>query len=340
MFQRILVPLDGSSRAEQAVPVAACIARATPEGRVVLVRVMPPAFQIGAERGAVVHSTRVEPERLDIVAYLTRITGWPVLSGIPTTTEVRLGPPAPAILGAAAAHTSDLIVITSHGRTGLTRWALGSVAQQVARHAEVPVLILREHAARFGAAPGGTRRPLRVLVPLDGSLLAEEAVRPASELALAMAGPRAVIMHLVLVVSPYEAGESQMPEALTVVGAQEYLRHVSQRLEADAPTIRVQWRIYAGLDIAYSILHGEDIAAQQVLAGGAQNVQDVGDADERAHAYDLLAMSTHGRTGMTRWATGSITERVLQQTSLPVLVVRAHAAGKTLSHDASAPANS
>lgn len=342
MFQRILVPLDGSARSEQAVPIAARIAHATPGSHVVLVRVMPSLYQdangmagvagvMGAERGALLRPSgtiATDPERLNIVGYLTRITGWPCLSGIPTTTEVRWGPPAVAILAAAEAYASDLIVLCSHGRTGPSRWVLGSVAQQVVRHAPMLVLVLRERGSRLTGAPNGSYMPLQVLVPLDGSPLAEEVLRPAVELALAVSGMRTVTVHLALVVSPFDVVESQMPEAFALVGAEAYLRHVAQRLEVEAPVARVVWHVYAGVDIAYTLLHGADSAAgQEVAVGAAHEAHEAHDADggdDTTPHYDLLAMTTHGRTGITRWATGSITERVLQQAQLPLLVVRSH----------------
>lgn len=337
MFQRILVPLDGSPRAEQAVPVAARIAHAAVDSCVVLVRVVPPLFQLGAdaEQGSLVRPTgpkEIDPERLDTVAYLTRITGWPCLSGIPTSTEVRWGPPAPAILAAAEAHTCELIVLCSHGRTGPSRWVMGSVAQQVVRHAPMPVFVLRERGTRLSINSSASRTPLRVLVPLDGSPLAEEALRPAAQLALAVSRARAVTVELMMVVSPYEADEMYMPEALALLGAQAYLKRVAQLLEADVPGVRAVWHVHASLDIANSILQGADIAGQVVASGEApdapsENTGNALGAERDASArYDLLAMATHGRTGFTRWATGSITERVLHHSQLPLLVVRAHAA--------------
>lgn len=95
------------------------------------------------------------------------------------------------------------------------------------------------------------------------------------------------------------------------------------------PNVRAVWRVCASQDVAYAILQGMDIAGQEVAAGAAHEAilgntgSEAGDTSTR---YDLLAMTTHGRTGLTRWATGSITERVLQHTQLPLLVVRAHAA--------------
>ena len=349
MYQRILVPLDGSSRAEQSVPVAARIARVTPGGSVVLVRVVRPPFPAGEgagsmEQGALAGpagSAETDTEYRTVVAYLTRITGWPVLCGIPTSTEVRRGSAAPAILAAAEANASDLIVISSHGRTGSARWVLGSVAQQIVRHAPMPVLVLRERGPRLTGDPGDSQQPLRVLVPLDGSPLAEDALRPAARLALAVARSRAVTLELALVISPYDADVSHMPEALALLSAQTYLRRVAQQLEADVPDIRVAWRVSAGLDVAYTILRGADTTNQEVAASGTEieNSRITGnDNGASSLHYDLLAMATHGRTGFTRWATGSITERVLQGTHLPLLVVRAHAGQVPAETDGTTPA--
>jgi len=104
-------------------------------------------------------------------AYLARVTRSPALEGIKTETEAFFGVEAYTILTFARASKVDLIVLGSHGRTGFKRWALGSVAQKIARHSTVPVLLLREGAPenRLSASPAGGMHPLSALVALDGS---------------------------------------------------------------------------------------------------------------------------------------------------------------------------
>ena len=166
------------------------------------------------------------PEReREARAYLTRQAELPMLSGIPTRKDVPSGVAAQAILNAADVYHADLIVMTSHGRTGVSHWVFGSVAEHVARQAKIPVLVLRQSQSPFwvqGAdlvnalhgASGKVAIPdLRVLVPLDGSPLAEAALEPAASCAVSLArgveqatgavqGSVGCRLHLALVVRP------------------------------------------------------------------------------------------------------------------------------------------
>jgi nucleotide-binding universal stress UspA family protein len=251
-----------------------------------------------------------------------------MLSGIPTWTDVPSGVAAQAILNAADSYHADLIVMTSHGRTGVGRWVFGSVAEHVARQAQIPVLVLRQSQLPFwveGAelvnalskAPGPATVPdLRVLAPLDGSSLAESALEPAARCAESLvrgveqatgAAPGSVgcRLHLALMVRPLEILAENMPEALILTGAETYLQRVAERLRAAHPDLEITWKVYAAEDVAGSLV---------------KLLED----DNGEKPYTLLAMATHGRTGVTRWLWGSITERVTHKTQVPLLVVRPH----------------
>src|SRR5581483_4294666 len=203
MFKRILVPLDGSARAERALAVAARLAQAS-SGSVIVLRVVSNATDRGID--GPLPRTQADPsfapELTQTERYLTDVTVSPVLKAIPTEMVALVGSPAHVILSVASSYQADLIVLCSHGYTGMTRWVMGSVAEKVARHALLPVLILREG----GPVPAGPHpdasRPLRVLVPLDGSAYAKAALLPAATLIAALAGPGQGAMHLLRVVPP------------------------------------------------------------------------------------------------------------------------------------------
>lgn len=306
MFTRVLVPLDGSPRAERAVPVAAKIAEAS-RGTVMLVRVATMPIEYGPALIPPLSVGTLEAERTEFAGYLAEVAGLPVFASVGTETEVLLGPAAQSILEVASDKQAALVVMTSHGRTGFSRWLLGSVAQQVARHAPVPVLVLREQGPTLTVQHPDLEHLPRLLVPLDGSPLAEAALEPAAELAAALSPTPA--LHLALVVSPYEAMEENMPEALAVDGAEDYLGTIAARLKDAHPGLSVTWSVGVGTDVAETIMR---IAAR-------------GDDTEGAGVFggcDAIAIATHGRTGFARWALGSITERVLHGTKLPLLVVR------------------
>ncbi len=322
MFQRILVPLDGSVRAECAISVAAHMARAS-SGSVILVQVVnlsldmwptPALAPQPATRQAIADAESAEAER-----YLAGLTASAELQGIPTETAVQFGPTASTILSAAYLSNADVIVMCSHGYTGMTRWALGSIAEKVARHTSIPVLILRDG----GPIPVGLRPansgPFRVLVPLDGSIRAKAALTPAAYLAAALAGSAGGALHLVRVVKPAsEVGEVESSEERehTLHKAKSYLDSTTQHLREGlvAPAVAahkltVTWSVVMDIDVAAAIVriaeNGEDAAGTGTFSG-----------------CDVIAMAPHGRSGLQRWAMGSVTECVLNATRLPLLIVR------------------
>jgi nucleotide-binding universal stress UspA family protein len=347
MVTRILVPLDGSQLAEHALAVAAKLARSS-DGTLILIQALPMTSVYASFYVPEVLPPANEEEEPRARAYLTQQAGLPMLSGLSVETAVLTGPPALSILEAAANHKADMIVMTSHGRSGLSRWVFGSVAEHVARQANTPVLVLRQHLLPFwteGAdpverptVPGqvNTVSPFRVLIPLDGSPLAASALEPAASCSVslvrgieqALASPTGslpCLIHLVLVVRPLDTLVENMPEALVVSGAENYLKQEAKRLEAACPQVKVSWDIVTGTDIAgtlVSIAEGSTPAENQHVLCSSNAPVPGQEGRGEAGGYSLLAMATHGRTGITRWVWGSITERVVQKTDLPLLLVR------------------
>ncbi len=310
MFTHILVPLDGSPRAERALPVAATIARAT-GATIHLLRIIDPAKDAGVygivpapALESLMHNLRVAAE-----SYLTERKQSEVLKGLVVATAVEVGDVADSILLNAETLRAELIVMCSHGRTGLVRWALGSVAEHVSRHSGVPVLLLREAGPTLAGQHPDPEHLLRVLVPLDGSKHAEAAVEPAAALITALAAPQMGALHLAMVLAPIEADPANMPYALVVDGAKGYLQHIAHQVAEQFTHVSATWSIVVELDIANALVrvaeNGEDAEGAGVFGG-----------------CDLLAMSTRGASGIARWAMGSVTDRVLHATKLPTLIVR------------------
>ncbi len=315
MFKRILVPLDGSERAERALPVAARLAHAT-SGALLLLRVISPSDLLAPSAASVVEAISTKHDRAN--AYLREVMHRPGLADIPIECQLWEGDAASAILDDAALRQIDVIVMSSHGQGGLLRWALGSVAEHVARHATMPVLVIRgDDGAVFSGPRLDAERPLRILVSLDGSALAEAAFAPATELVAALAAPNMGAVHLVRVVRRYTVEEQaeqhpgMAPAALPVVEeAKAYLSSVAaQARQTQRVPVQLTWSVNISGDVAQALLevatHGEDAE----VVGGAGRC-------------DLIALATHGRTGLQRWAVGSVTERVLSSSRLPVLIVR------------------
>jgi nucleotide-binding universal stress UspA family protein len=203
MFRNILVPLDGSSRAERALPVAARLAQAS-GGTVVLLRVVrfSTEFVPYPEADPWTIRTINDADLAEARNYLEHITDMSSLSDVQTETTVIKGRAADTILSVVETYHIDLIMLCSHGYTGMKRWVLGSVAEKVARSAPIPVLVLREDGPAPASPHPDPTHPLRVLVTLDGSELAKAALEPAASLIAALATPAQGALHLVRVVKP------------------------------------------------------------------------------------------------------------------------------------------
>jgi nucleotide-binding universal stress UspA family protein len=323
MFKRIMVPLDGSILAERALPVAARIARAS-GGTVVLLRVVNPPVDYGYGYGPYLVQTSsstieniVQTDLASATHYLESIVAASDLTGVHTTIEVDSGSVAAMILNTVLAQHIDLVVMSSHGDTGLKRWFLGSVAQKVARHASVPVLVLHDHKEQPDGPHPYMERPLRVLVPLDGSASAKAALAPAAQLITALAAPGQGAIHLVRVMGPERLhGGQEDIDTITrdaiLYKAKKYLRSITGHLRegiASELKLAITWSVALDTDMAHAIIR---------VAENGEDAEGVG----AFGGCDLIAMSTHGRGGLQRWAMGSVTERVLQGTRLPLLIVR------------------
>ena len=314
MFKQILVPLDGSTRAEQALPIAVCLARAT-NGTVTLVQVVHPLQTEFMESvGEIILPDMLDENMPTAQEYLEAVAATIGLEGIRTTTKVVTGHPAQAIIEAANADNVDLVVMCSHGYTGAMRWSMGSIAEKVARYASSPVFILHEGCALLpeaGATPQGT---VRVLVPLDGSKHAEATIMPAALLASALSVPARGELHLTRVVSSTQGEVNRFQEA--VERSRQYLRSVVERLQRHPLT---EAGVPLDLHITWSVALSDDTALGIVQA--AENRGEVEHA-KRGEACQVIAMATHGLGGPQLWAMGRTTERVLQSARQPLLIVR------------------
>lgn len=312
MFQRIIVPLDGSGRAERAIPVAANLARAS-QGSIVFLRVVIPEHSVGfygAEPAVGVVPTILETHIAEADSYLTSVAiiFRDYLKGVQVETEVETGSAASTILSAARWEHGDLIVLCSHGDTGLKRWIFNSIALQAARKSPVPVLIVNEHGEAHPLE--NLTHPLNVMVPLDGSTLAESALTSVVQLmtALRPAGPNKLHLLRVIdipVVNGSMRGHVQLEPIIrerACTQAKVYLETISKRLQEE-----VQGK--AQLEITTSITISPDVPG--TIIRRAEECQ-----------CDMITIATHGRGGLMRMLMGSVTERLLGYTKLPLLIIR------------------
>jgi nucleotide-binding universal stress UspA family protein len=313
MFRRMLVPIDGSPLAEQAIPVAARLAH-TSAGSLIICRAIPAMG--GYEFGA---------DALEAESYLAQVRQSPHLVNLTVQTLAPGGPPAAAILQAVSDFSADTIIMNSHGRSGLSRWLLGSVAERVARSSPVPVLIVRGLDPARWTQPSGAVE--RMLVGLDGSPRAEEALAPALEALGALAGSAPAHLALVRVVTPApdpdddltpllgDAAHLRTLQAQRKEAAEAYLRTVAHRLQTDP-------QVASHIQVTWSMVESDDVAATLIQAAGERIPHPPAPGVQASVPATMIALATHGRSGLRRWALGSVAERVLEGSHLPLLLIR------------------
>ena len=305
MFERILIPLDGSPRAELILSqVGRILGREDAE--ILLLRVVTflPSFE------SVDMTPILRAEREAAQAYLHELARRFHDSGAKVHARVEQGPPAETILDVAAREGATLIAMTTHGRGGLASWAMGSVAEKVARAADIPVLLVRS----FRRGPTEDLEPAvpqelpfrRILVPVDGGPTSAAVVTPAEKLGQ-LYGSEALVLH---VRPPYVPPGAILPG---MEAAMPILTPAPARAEEDPATAAAAERFrHAGLRTRRMSVEGDP----------ASSILDVAATEH----VDLIAMGTHGRTGLSRWALGSVAERVLRATQVPLLLIRETAA--------------
>jgi nucleotide-binding universal stress UspA family protein len=236
----------------------------------------------------------------------------PALLGIEIKTKVLFGLPVQQLLTGIATPGIDLIVLCSHGRTGFTRWVLGSVAHALVHQCSVPILVLRQDETPSSLIPLASAGSIHTLVPLDGSPLAEAALRPAAHVTAALAASGQGALHLSQVVKIFSTTVDEESVSELNEGARQhartYLAQAQERLSSKDKDLR--------LSLTYSVESASDVAS--ALLRQAEHETSEG----KNTSYDLIALSTHGREGLERWVMGSVTDRLLNTTKLPMLIVR------------------
>ena len=301
MLRSLLVPLDGSDLSEWSLPIATRVARAT-GACLHLARVHEPH-----EPDHLLSNSSFQWEGVDLheydgrhreneSEYLAGVTGRLDGDGIAVDARLLDGDPAERLASYADEVDSDLVVITSHGRSGLQRAWLGSVADGMVRRTHRPLLILHPHDAEAGRADLDIRH---ILVPLDGSGPSESVLPAALDLALAT-GARVTLVHVLA--GPTVLGPRIMtyrPDRLEpdLGGAFKYLDAVAEDLR------------YGGVEVAVQ------------ARTGAQPAVAIADAAKELDA-DIIAMATHGYGMVKRTVLGSVADKVLRLHPVPLLLVR------------------
>jgi nucleotide-binding universal stress UspA family protein len=300
MYKVIMVPTDGSGFDREAIRVALRIAERS-DAKVRLVRVLATGSYFGmaamaegtAIAAEVVHSERDKAlSELYALAAECRAT-----STADITVDLHAGPIDDVLQGYARRNEVDLIVISTHGRSGISRLSLGSVTDSLIRHTTIPVLVVKPPTSYLN--PQVIDAFKRIVVPLDGSTLAEQILPRALE--LAKLEEAEITLLNVLIPQSYSQKEIVDPSLpwwdKDISQAQAYLFRIAGRLRRN------------GVAVTTDIVIGDNVASA------------IGDFASRERA-DLIAIATHGRGGLARMIRGSVADAIMHSARMSMLVFK------------------
>ncbi len=295
MISSALVPLDGSQIAEQAIPYAQAL---LPDGGDLLLFQVVPELEPALSE-LIWNMQEIQPGRQMDAAHteLERLKRSAADRRLRWKTKVTCGDPVAEILQGVEQEATDLIVMSTHGRGAVGRGVFGSIADRVSRTSPVPVLLVRPQPDPESVVPVAIER---LVVPLDGSPLAEAALPVATELAKRLDVPvqlaRAIDFAYLLAPTSFvmiPADVYQETVSAVEKDAESYLEGIANRLRAEG--VQTDWKILQGSP--YFSLTAD------------------------SQAGDLIVLTSHGRGGMLRWLLGSVAEKLVREASAPVLLV-------------------
>jgi nucleotide-binding universal stress UspA family protein len=301
MYNKMLIPLDGSKTAEKVLPYARHLAGhfKMPVELIAVIDIAEMAAHMPTVKARFL-DTMVEDAVRASETYLSGIAG--TFKGVTVKTTVEKGRAEDTIIEKAGGYKDILIAMATHGRSGLNRFLLGSVAEKVLRGTANPLLLVR---ATETASADGEAALKTVIVPLDGSEVAEQALPAAADMAKKL-GVEIVLFRAYHI--PYNAysgdeGFYAVKFDELIAGLREETDEYLQKKVAEVKRLGVE---------KVSALSKEGFAGDEIIALG------------RSTPNGLIAMSSHGRSGVQRWVLGSVAETVVRHTANPVLVIRAN----------------
>jgi len=296
MYTKILVPLDGSATAQAVLPYAEAFAAGfkTSVELMSVIDIGAMTTYLSADK---VHNldTIIATEEKKCAGYLKNVAK--IFSRFPTECRIVRGTPAETILETSK-DGDTLIAMATHGRSGAKRWLLGSVAEKVLRGTTKPLFLVRAAAAK--ASP---QRILNsIVVPLDGSSLAERILPTVAKWAHALDVEVTLIRAFEFPASAYYGSEDDLPDY-------DAFREEARKEAADYLKEKADSLIAEGV---------RTVSTRTIEGPAADEILSYAQTAPRA----VIAMSTHGRSGVRRWILGSVTEKVVRHSDDPVLVVR------------------
>ncbi|MDP2606657.1 MAG: universal stress protein [Deltaproteobacteria bacterium] len=297
MYTRMLIPLDGSTVAEQVLPYARFLAKglAIPVDLLEVVDADAVKLLADPEQGRYIDTVLAEKMH-SCQSYLNTIAR--SFDGSQVKSFVAIGKAEEIIIEKAGGEANTLIVMATHGRSGIQRWLLGSVAEKVLNGADNHLLLVR--ATEPGKTDGKAALKT-VVVALDGSSLAEKVLPHVVDLAKKM-------KLKVVFIRAYA-----LPSSIT---AEEYGNHQTDLID------HIAWEARDYLEKKIREVKEQglvDVEPVVKFGSGAEEIIALG----RDTPDNFIAMCTHGSSGIGRWFLGSVTQRVVQHSGDPVLIVRA-----------------
>jgi nucleotide-binding universal stress UspA family protein len=294
MFNTILVPLDGSSLAETILPHVSIIAQVD-SSEVILMRVLDKPSQVYSKE--TVDPLDWQIRKAEASAYLEQVAAQLVDTGLEVRTEIREGNAAESIVEYAQLNDIPLIMLSSHGQSGITGWNVSSVVQKVILRARTSIMIVR--AYKPGAPDMKELRYQRILVPLDGSQRAESVLPRATAVARAQ-DAQVIIAHVVR--------QPEMPRRTPLTQEdQELVERVNDRNRAEAEKYLADLKSRLDVNTESRLLISRSV------------ISTLHEFIEREQV-DLVFLSAHGYTGETRWPYGSTVVSFIAYGTTPLLI--------------------
>jgi nucleotide-binding universal stress UspA family protein len=299
MFDPILVPLDGSQLAECVLPHVVAIARAF-DAKVILLRVLEKNKANGTAQMFDLLNWQIKKTGAKL--YLDKVSARLQKFNLKIETDILEGLVAESITEYALSRGAKLVILSSHGRSGLSQWGLSSVTQKIIFSAPTSVLIIR--AQQPAASDSIERQYLRMMVPLDGSRRAENVLPSVTHLAHYHQS-RISIVHVVKTPEmarqmPLAREDVELSEQVIARNREEAIRYLDQ-VSHHSPL--------EGIEVITHLLTSDNAAAALHLLAEKENI-------------DMVALSAHGYSGNIQWPYGSMVNNFILYSKVPVLIVQ------------------
>jgi nucleotide-binding universal stress UspA family protein len=295
MYEKILLPLDGSELAEAAIPYATNLAEQL-EAELYLLHVCPPEHQHYVHMHQIYMNAVVEGISQKMKA------NWKSSKALKIQAEVVVGEAVKMVFDYIKLKDINLIALTTHGNSGFKPWAMGSVADKIVRGSGIPTLLIRVKEKKDMELRKAVVQ--KILVPLDNSEASKSCLPYAIDLAKKL---KAGVVLFSMAQTAYAQNLNSAGSGIGInwdavdkaseQAADEYLKKMVEDVRQSG--VQAEYRAVLGIDAAYEILE-----------------------IEKKGQVDMVVMTTRGRSSIARWAFGSVAEKVLREGNLPILLIK------------------